>query len=165
MTKGEFERALAHDPLTGSFTWRVSHGRAARGSIAGGIDKDGYRVITLKGVDYRAHRLAWFLETGAWPVGDIDHINGDRLDNRIENLRLATRSENNQNIAGAPNHSTTKLLGAQLDRKRGGYQATISMMNKTINLGRYATPELAHSAYMAAKTQLHTNNDRLLGAR
>ena len=167
MTKADFTDFVSYDRDTGAFTWAVSRpGRYGRaGQSAGGIDKDGYRVITLKGVDYRAHRVAWFLENGVWPTGDIDHINGDRQDNRIENLRAVSRSENNQNIAGVPRHSTTRLLGASHDRKRGCYQASISIDNKTKALGRYATPELAHAAYLEAKSKMHTHNDRLLGAR
>ena len=154
---------LTYHPDEGAFRWAVNrrgpHGKV--GTIAGWLDRHGYIIVSVGPNRYFAHRLAWWFDSGIWPTQDVDHINGVRTDNRVENLRLVTRSQNNQNIASAPSHSSTKLLGAQLDRSRGCYQATISIAGKTVNLGRFPTAELAHAAYVKAKMKLHTHSDRL----
>jgi hypothetical protein len=83
---------LTYDPATGVFAWR-SGSRAPRG-FAGTPTRQGYIQIQLMGKLYLAHRLAWLMTHGEWPPEDIDHINGDKADNRIANLRQASRSQN-----------------------------------------------------------------------
>lgn len=90
---------LDYDPETGLFTWRVPRliGKGMRtlkpGSVAGTLRK-GYILIGIDGTQYSAHRIAWLITHGEWPACDIDHINHDRKDNRIANLRTATRGQN-----------------------------------------------------------------------
>ena len=89
---------IAYCPLSGKFIWRKNKGHVRAGSEAGGIDiSTGYRQIRLNKKLYYCHRIAWLLEKGVWPKVCIDHINRDRLDNRICNLREATRKENSWN--------------------------------------------------------------------
>ena len=92
----EIQKQLEYCPQTGDLTWLVTRHRITSGDVAGYVNSIGYRVVRLFGSPYLAHRLAWYLHYGEQP-GEIDHINRDRSDNRIENLRVVSRSENNFN--------------------------------------------------------------------
>lgn len=122
---------IHYDAETGVFAWAVA-GRGIRvGAKAGAKTSEGYWQIKLGFKVYRAHRLAWFLVHGVWPDGAIDHINGDRLDNRIANLRIASHSVNMQN-------------------KR------VAMANgRMYHVGYFVSAEAAHASYLDAKRRLH----------
>lgn len=115
----EKEAALSHDflrsiiaycPETGIFKWREKRGVNGRSDRhAGYVMANGYRVIRVDYSKFLAHRLAWFYMHSEWPEEEIDHINRDRGDNRIVNLRLATRTLNSWNTAGFPRRSATGL--------------------------------------------------------
>ena len=150
---------LAYDPETGVFTWR--HGvvtgngafRLKPGQVAGTNTGDGlYRQFKWRGHLYRAHRLAWLYVHGEWPVGEIDHINRDGRDNRIANLRLATRAQNLGNTRRrTTNQSGFKGVTWSAHAKR--WSAWIATGGNTRHLGYFDTPEAAHQAYAnAAKT-------------
>lgn len=94
----KIKELLDYDPVTGYLTWKETSRRRKRGARAGAVDSLGYRVLSCGGrVYYKAHRLIWKLMTGKNPKGTIDHINGDRDDNRWENLREADMSQQNFN--------------------------------------------------------------------
>jgi hypothetical protein len=141
---------LDYDPETGEFRWKID--RAKRkiksGDVAGRINEDGYRRIGIIGKLYPAHRLAWLLVYGEFPVSHLDHVNGARDDNRLCNLRLASQS---QNIANARigSRNTTGFKGVSKTQS-GKYLATIKVDGKSLCLGTHDTPEQAHSAYMDA---------------
>ncbi len=146
---------LDYDQSTGVFRWKLRGKIVAAGSIAGAQAKGGYRQIYVDGRLYRSHRLAWFYVHGRWPAEQIDHINGVRDDNRIKNLREATRSENAQNRALNKNN-TSGYLGVSFNKERRTWRASICVNSKQKNLGSFLRKRDAARAYKKAKEQLHT---------
>lgn len=145
---------LSYEPTTGVFTWLVSRGRVKAGDIAGAVHCNGYIRIQVSGKNILAHRLAWFFTCGAFPAMQIDHINGDKRDNRIENLRDVTPLVNSQNMRGARAGSKSGLLG--VEPYKGKWRARIRINGKRVSLGCMDSKEDAHSAYVGAKRQAHT---------
>lgn len=113
----------------------------------------------MNGPGHGAHRLAFLLMTGAMPAGDVDHINGNRADNRWCNLRDVSRAVNMQNLRKPRADNTTGFLGVSLSK--GRYQAQIAANGKTHYLGLYDCPKLAHAAYVARKRLLHSEGNTL----
>lgn len=147
---------LAYDPTSGIIKWRRSLTRRVQaGAVAGTITGAGYICIAIEGEKYQAHRIAWKLVNGADPEGDIDHINGDRRDNRQVNLRLATPAQNSANTAKQRNNITGYKGVGSLPQSPNRWQAQIRVRGKTKYLGIYASPELAHEAYMKAAREAH----------
>lgn len=160
----EILRALVHyDPETGVFT-RIAHckfpgkkrsSRSVLGPMLRKPNAVGYIVFSVNNWNHSAHRLAWLYMNGAWPDGVIDHINGNRADNRWVNLRLSDATLNQQNQRKAKAGSIVDLLGVHLDKESGKYVATITHEYKSIHLGRFDTPAEAHAAYLGAKRVIH----------
>jgi hypothetical protein len=146
--KGLLE-GLTYDASTGEFRCRTAVGPLRAGAVAGSTNANGYRYITIGGRKYLAHRLAWLHENGAWPPNDIDHVNGNRADNRIANLRLASRSQNNANRRTNRN-SQSGLKGAVFHKRLQKWCARIMIDRKDVFLGHFPTPEAAHEAYRVA---------------
>jgi hypothetical protein len=145
---------LQYDRDTGDFHWLRARPRGIKpGDLAGCITADGYRYIRLLNRPYYAHRLAWFYVTGDWPLGWLDHINGDRLDNRFSNLREANHSQNQQNLS-VNRKNRSGLLGVGAARHK--WRSTIRINGAFIHLGLFDNPRDAHKAYLEAKTQHHT---------
>lgn len=146
-------KLLSYDPTTGEFTRIKSSGGRFAGSKAGCKNTAGYIVIRVDDRLYLAHRLAWLYVTGDWPQHDIDHINGERTDNRFSNLRECNMSLNLQNRRRANTNNKLGLLG--VIALRNGYTASINVLGKQVWLGMHKTPEAAHAAYIKAKRKLH----------
>jgi hypothetical protein len=158
LTKEIVEQLLAYDPETGEFRWRVSRGSVAAGSVAGYLRVDGYLRVAVFNRRYLAHRLAFLLMTGQWPPEQIDHKDGDPSNNRWENLRAATHSENMHNQKRAHrNNVAFGFLGVSpsVGNKKNPWRAAIRLEGKLRHLGYFYTPEEAHAAYIAAKRELH----------
>jgi hypothetical protein len=148
---------LEYDSNTGVFTRITRTGNNTHiGDVAGGVNSNGYRSIRVGGRKHQAHRLAWIYEYGAIPDGmQIDHVNGDRQDNRICNLRIATHTDNVHNQR--TEHSNNKLGVLGVSRSPGAktYVAQIQVNGKKISLGRYPSVDTARAAYLRAKEELH----------
>lgn len=148
------KKSLNYNPETGIFTWKLDKNQfAKKGSIAGCYDKDGYLIIKC-GKTYKAHRLAWLYTYGEWPKGQIDHINGVRDDNRIENLREVTNRQNCQNWGI---HREGSLVGAQYHKASRKWRSRIYYKGINYYLGLYITKEEAYNAYNNKLSELLNN--------
>mgnify|MGYP003450174538 CR=1 FL=1 len=139
----DLKSVLNYDRETGLFTWaKHVSSNATFGKIAGTISSNGYRVITINKSLYKAHRLAYLYITGHHPTDFIDHINGIKDDNRWNNLRAATRSENGRNRRLNLNNKSG-FIGVCWHKGLGMWQSNIRHDNKQIYLGVFKTPEEA----------------------
>jgi hypothetical protein len=153
-----FKTAVDYDPETGLFRWKLLSGKARPGAIAGSRHCQGYVAIGYQGHRMLAHRLAWAFVHGEFPRHEIDHINGDRTDNRIANLRDVSRSVNNENLRGARSHNKSGLLGVSRRNWCSTFGAAIRVNGKRYHLGSFPSAEKAHEAYLTAKRRLHEGN-------
>jgi len=145
---------LDYNPETGVFTRRVGvHGGGRAGTAAGTLSH-GYIRIRIDGKLHSAHRLAFLVSHGHLP-DELDHINGDPSDNRIENLRPATSQENKRNT-GKQANNTSGFKGVYWDKSNGKWKAQARDANgKQKNIGLFPTPESASAAYEAYVRNLH----------
>lgn len=143
VTSVELRTLLSYDEKTGIFRWLVRPNRSVRaGDVAGALRGHGYVAIGLSGKKYAAHRLAWLYVHGEWPSGQIDHIDGDRSNNAIANLRDATNAENQHNKA---------KRGYSWHKREKKFVSTIRLNGKRVWLGYFQTAEDARAAYEAAE--------------
>lgn len=145
---------LSYNADTGEFRWLVSRGNKKSGDVAGKHACNGYWRIKLFGKEYPAHRLAWFVFYGVWPDNQIDHINLDKIDNRIANLRQATVAENQRNKHHQSNN-TSGFKGVSKFKRIGKWRSEIMVDGHKHYLGSFATAEEAADAYAEAATMLH----------
>ena len=144
---------IRYDATSGHFFWRKPRPFCSAGKRAGTTTRYGYEAIALEGRKYLAHRLAWLLTYGAMPDGEIDHINGDRRDNRILNLRLATPSQNQANKL-MRSDNTSGVKGVTWDKSRRKWMASIHLNGCRIGLGRFEDIHAAADAYSAAAKEM-----------
>lgn len=151
---------LDYDPEGGALRWRVDRPQAASGALAGSLDRDGYRRITLTvdGVRYRiyAHRVAWAMSYGVYPQELIDHIDGDPGNNRLSNLRQATHAQNMANMRSklrTKNPGLPRGVALGPGMRTRPYAARIKHGGRRLHLGYFATPEEAGRAYDMAAAQ------------
>lgn len=154
ITLQELQKQLYYDTKTGNFTWILAKHGVKKDSIAGHITKEGYKSLTINYKKYLIHRLVWFYVNKKWPTEFIDHINGNKLDNRIENLREATNSQNNFN-AKLSKKNTSGCKGIVFNKNRKKWQAQIGFNNKYIYLGLFENFELAKQAINDARKKYH----------
>ena len=148
---------LNYNSESGFFTWNVMTGRRNRvGSVAGTISSRGYVKIKVLGKAYYAHRLAWLYFYGDWPNGEIDHVNRIRSDNKIRNIRLASRSENLCNKTIQKNN-ILKIKGVSkcAQGKDRPFYSRITKNGNRVYLGSFGTIEEASFAYKVAAQTMH----------
>jgi len=141
------KECLKYEPKTGKIYWNYNKicSKKKIGGEAGYLNKRGYIEIRINYKLYTAHRVAWFLHYGEWPKQQIDHINGIRNDNRIENLRDVSCRENGQNRI---EHRCGKLPGTSYLIKNKKWQAQIQIKGKIVYLGIFKTEIGAHEKYL-----------------
>ena len=131
--------------------WRWWNKRFADTPAFRRFDRDGYLCGCIKNTPYRAHRVIWTMFTGKWPAELMDHKDGNRANNRMDNLREATNTENQRNRRLCGNEAGFK--GVYLnnpDYRNSTYRAMIMVKAKHVYLGTFDTAEQAHAAYCAA---------------
>ena len=144
----KIDQVLSYNSENGELRWKVYvASNAKKGGLAGCIHKQGYRVIFYSGKSYSAHRLAWLLYYGDWPSYEIDHINSNRADNRISNLRDIPHVANMQNLKkgrgdGLPYTAKTKS---------GKWSSVIKINGKAKYLGLFSNSQEAHDAAISHK--------------
>ena len=141
----ELLKILKYDPASGIFTFLKSRGNRSAGSVAGSLHGTGYRNIEINNKTYSEHRLAWFYCFQEWPELELDHINNIKHDNRLDNLREATHSQNmfNKEVA---NNNKSGYTGVSLYHN-GRWKASIGINGKPKHIGYYSTKEEAAEAY------------------
>lgn len=161
LTLDQVNKVLTYDPISGILLWNA--GICIKGvrpsSRAGHIKKTGYRGIRLFGKLYLEHRLIWFIQTGAFPTGEIDHINQDRSDNSWANLREVTRSENSRNRSRNPD-SKLGEHGIWFNSRTNKYVAEITVDGKKVYQKSFADIDQAISERKLKSIELgfHTNH-------
>lgn len=148
ITQERLKSLLTYDPDTGNFCWRKTN------KIAGTLHANGYRRVQIDGKTYLAHRLAWAYAHGAFPACNVDHINHNRSDNRIENLRLVTQSENQHNRKRTT-QSSSGFLGVSWFAPKKKWRAYIKANGKRHHLGWFSDVNLAVQARKAAELLYH----------
>lgn len=160
-------KLLRYEPETGKLYWLRRPGdkkfnkRWTGKEAFTAIDGQKYHVGRVLYERYLAHRVAWALYHGEWPKGQIDHINHNRTDNRITNLRVVTNAKNMQNL-GINSRNTSGVTGVHKDKRYGVWYAKITVNGKTIHLGTFKTKKEAVAARRAAEVKygFHRNHGK-----
>ena len=147
-----------YDAETGILSWKKNQRKSLLGVSCGHKRKDGYLQTHFKCVHYLTHRLVWIFVYDEHPDGYLDHINGNRSDNRIENLRIVTKKQNAENRKKRQNKSS-KFKGVCFRKDSNKWTAQIGSNYKLKHLGYFETEELAYEAYKKAAELLHTRNN------
>ena len=132
--------------LDGKLYWKVARGKKRIGDRAGNSSTSGYRYVMLDGKNYLEHRVIWRIVNGAWPTGELDHINGTRNDNRIENLRECSRKENLYNTSSHVD-SSSKYKGVDFRKSRNKWRASCCIGGVKVVIGQFSTELEAARAY------------------
>lgn len=143
---------FTYDPESGVLRRKIDRYKRIDEGVAGSVGARGYLLVGIDNKTYYVHRLVWFMTHGRWPDGVIDHIDGNPLNNKLANLRDASRAINTQNTLKP--RGKQQLLGVSLHRGKY-WKAGIKVNGKQTHLGYFKTPELTHEAHMAARRALH----------
>ena len=155
LTQDDLHNLIIYDKETGVFCWNKSRRGVVVNKNLGCDNGFGYLRITVLGKSYYAHRLAWFYIYGKWPKDQIDHINGIKNDNRIENLRDLTNSQNAQNKLKAKVNSNSKILGVSWHKKAKKWQAFICIYKQNKYLGLFSDIKDAEIAYKLEREKIN----------
>ena len=146
---------FCYDPIIGLVTYKEKRGPRKKGAVAGSLKKSGSVEIQFGGRMIRRGRLAWALTHGEWPDHVIDHINHNRSDDRISNLRDVTQAVNQRNQSGKRINNTTGHVGVSFHKRKGVYASTIYVNGKSIFLGEFKDLDYAVKARNAGKRIHH----------
>lgn len=147
----ELARSLfSYDPLTGELRWKRPPRRGVSAEPAGCRNSDGYLIVGYKGREYLGIHIIWMLMTGEWPRHIVDHKNRIKADDRWENLRAATHSENNRN-ANLRKDNKTGVRGVVVPPRSRKFEARITVDGRQIGLGRFDFLEQAAQARRSAE--------------
>jgi len=166
ITQDYLKQLLAYDPGTGVFVRKTTRASNAQlGDVAGWVNERRYRLIKIDNITHRVHRLAWLYVYGKFPTNEIDHINHDRSDNRIANLREATSHENSLNKE-LQARNTSGVNGVTWRKMEKKWCAQIGVNGETLHLGRFINFDDAVVARKAAdkKYGYHENHGKALVA-
>jgi hypothetical protein len=152
VTQERLRELFHYDPETGILTRKVAKGSQQVG-VAAGNQNRGYLQLTVDGHAGFVHRFIWLYVYGKWPSEKIDHIDGNRSNNRLSNLRDVSQALNVQNERKPRSSNKSGFLGVKACR--GRWRAEICIKGKTKFLGRFDTPEEAHAVYVEAKRKAH----------
>jgi len=130
-------------------TWKAFNTTFAGKPAMVRVDAHGYRIGTISGMKFQAHRVVWALHYGCWPDGEIDHINGDKQDNRIENLRVVSHEQNCRNVRKT-RRNTSGTVGVRFNRRQRSWVAFIGDQGECRHLGTFDTEADAVSARLSA---------------
>ena len=161
LTAKEIRALFTYDKEDGKLRWKNDAGRYGRypaGSAAGTPNKEGYLYIKIRGKSYRTARLIWLHVTGKWPDHQVDHKDRNPANEKWENLREATTSQNKANCGKyKTKQASCHLKGVQAVQKRKSirYRAIATKDGVRQHLGYFDTPEQAHAAYLKASEVLH----------
>jgi hypothetical protein len=146
---------LSYEPDTGVIRWIAKGKGKIKKKAAGTLLHSGYLGICIGPKRWQAHRIAWALHYGNWPKEQIDHINGDKTDNRACNLREATNSQNGKNL-GLSKANASGCKGVSFEKYTGRWKASIRVDGKSISIGRFSDIQDAIAARKVAE-QYHFN--------
>jgi len=156
LTQSQVREMFSYDPETGLLTWVSGYRGVQVGRTAGALTARGYIGVIVHGKKYQAHRLIWLYVHGHFPPKwqDIDHANQIKHDNRLSNLRLSSRSQNQANV-NMYSSNTTGYKGVSWHKQREKFRASIRHNYKSIHLGVFDTAEEASDAYKAAAQKIY----------
>jgi len=157
LTQSRLKERLSYDPLTGLFTRLTSHRIDRAGKKPGALNTNGHLQIRVDGRLYLAHRLAWLYVHGTWPTGQLDHFNGVRDDNRIDNLRDCSNKQNSENRKMHA-RNTSGYRGVSFDKKRQKFRAYVGHEGRMCLVGFYDKVDEAGAAAKAARDALFTHH-------
>ena len=151
----ELKEIVHYDPETGIMKWaKLLNARAPIGKECGRTMTRGYRAFIVRRKTIYTHRAAWAYVNGSWPKNTIDHINGNKSDNRISNLREATSGENNRN-SKTPKSNTSGVKGVSWNSKHQRWRARVGINKKDIHVGEFLTIQQAENAIIEMRKTLH----------
>jgi HNH endonuclease/AP2 domain len=152
----DLSKVFSYDPETGVISRKINFRKykSAVGVACGSKDGFGHLSVTHKGVRILSHRLAFFLMTGDWPTGLIDHINGQPSDNRWSNLRECSKAENTRHQK-VHKSNTSGYRGVSFVKSQNRWRAIICVNGKNIYLGQFRTIEEAVSARASGSAKYH----------
>jgi len=165
------KQRLEYEPSTGELTWKYyeKHGKKWNNRFAGGAAgsvkarKSGYRNVrvVIDGKDYVSSRLIWLYMTGSWPVGQVDHIDHNPMNNRWANLREVTAAENMKNLSMTKSN-TSGVTGVYWHKRGGKWGVTIDVRGKRLHGGLFAEFEdaVARRKELEALHDFHSNHGK-----